>query len=154
MDFEEFKKLREQGEDAQEYYNEVITNLIADFCLGDNHGVETRFGKLWFTPDDILLLTKYTVIQTLNNVLDDIHTNILNKPTKPPKPKRTPIIQALRHEVFKRDGYRCTECGATNKEKMLHTDHIVPVSQGGTDEMDNLRTLCDDCNLSKSNRCW
>ena len=37
---------------------------------------------------------------------------------------------------------------------MLHCDHIISVAQGGTDEMDNLQTLCDDCNLAKSDKCW
>jgi 5-methylcytosine-specific restriction protein A len=70
------------------------------------------------------------------------------------KPKRNPIPPALRHEVFKRDGYRCVDCGATNKERTLHVDHIIPVSQGGSDELSNLQTLCDKCNFSKNNRAW
>ena len=68
--------------------------------------------------------------------------------------KRNPIDSRLRHECFKRDGYKCVECGATNKEKVLHCDHIIPVSQGGSDELDNLQTLCDDCNLAKSDKKW
>ena len=68
--------------------------------------------------------------------------------------KRTPIDSRLRHECFKRDNYTCKECGATNKEKTLHADHILPVSQGGNDELDNLQTLCDHCNLAKSNKKW
>ena len=67
---------------------------------------------------------------------------------------RNPLDTRLRHEVFKRDGYRCKECGATNKEIILHADHIIPVSQGGKDELDNLQTLCQDCNLAKSNKHW
>jgi len=68
--------------------------------------------------------------------------------------KRKPLDARLRHECFKRDSYRCKECGATNKEKMLCADHIVPVSQGGTDELDNLQTLCDDCNQAKYNKTY
>ena len=68
--------------------------------------------------------------------------------------QRNPIESRLRHEVFKRDKYRCVECGKTNKETSLHADHIVPVSQGGTDELDNLQTLCQACNLAKSNKAF
>jgi hypothetical protein len=68
--------------------------------------------------------------------------------------KRNPLDSRLRHECFKRDNYTCKECGATRKEKMLHCDHIIPVSQGGTDELSNLQTLCDDCNLAKSDKCF
>ena len=68
--------------------------------------------------------------------------------------KRNPIPPAFKHEVFLRDGFRCLECGATNKNSRLEIDHIVPVAQGGTDELSNLQTLCDDCNRAKSNRAW
>lgn len=74
--------------------------------------------------------------------------------TKSNKRKRNPIDSKLRHECFKRDNYRCLECGNTNKESQLHADHIIPVSQGGVDELDNLQTLCEVCNLAKSNKSW
>ncbi len=72
------------------------------------------------------------------------------------KKVRKPITSNLRHEVFKRDKFSCCDCGA-NKDKnnvMLHLDHIISVSQGGTDEFSNLQTLCNVCNMSKSNRTW
>ena len=77
----------------------------------------------------------------------------LNK-KKPAKQKRNPISKSIRHEVFKRDNYKCVECGATKEDIRLHVDHILPVSQGGNDELDNLQTLCETCNLAKSNRKW
>lgn len=67
---------------------------------------------------------------------------------------RTQITKSIRHEVLKRDGYKCKECGTTQKESTLHIDHITPVSEGGTDELSNFQTLCSTCNLSKSNRKW
>ena len=73
------------------------------------------------------------------------------KQGKKPKRKRTHIPKGMRHEVFKRDKYTCRECGASKSDGVvLHVDHIVPVSKGGSDELDNLQTLCSDCNLNKS----
>ena len=67
------------------------------------------------------------------------------------KRRRTNIPRGMRHEVFKRDNYTCVECGARKDDgATLHVDHIVPVSKGGSDELDNLQTLCSDCNLNKS----
>ena len=66
--------------------------------------------------------------------------------------KRNAITKSIRHEVFKRDKYKCVECGVTKKDATLHIDHIIPISDGGSDELDNLQTLCEACNLSKSNR--
>ena len=73
-----------------------------------------------------------------------------NKVTKS-KRRRTHIPRGLRKEVFKRDNYTCVECGARKSDgATLHVDHKIPVSKGGTDELDNLQTLCSDCNLNKS----
>ncbi len=68
--------------------------------------------------------------------------------------KRDPIDSKLRHECFKRDNYKCVECAKTKEKTTLHCDHIIPVSQGGFDELNNLQTLCQACNLAKSNKCW
>ena len=70
------------------------------------------------------------------------------------KPQRNPIPAALRHEVFRRDGYRCVECGASNNEATLEVDHIIPVIHGGSDELSNLQTLCLQCNRAKGTRTW
>jgi hypothetical protein len=49
--------------------------------------------------------------------------------------------------VFKRDRYRCRICRRSGVE--LEVDHILAVAQGGTDRLDNLQTLCFDCNRGK-----
>ena len=52
-----------------------------------------------------------------------------------------------------RDNYTCQICGATVKDGVkLHIDHIVPVSKGGTNDINNLQVLCKQCNLEKHNR--
>lgn len=55
----------------------------------------------------------------------------------------------LRAEVYKKDGYRCTNCYS---DRRLTVDHIIPWSLGGYTEYGNLQTLCKSCNSSKSNR--
>ena len=67
---------------------------------------------------------------------------------------RQPIPRQLRHEVFKRDGYRCRECGASKNETSLEIDHILPVAKGGTNDIDNLQTLCRECNRMKHTDEW
>ena len=59
----------------------------------------------------------------------------------------------IRFNVLKRDNYTCQICGATSKDgAKLHVDHIIPVSKGGKTIMSNLQTLCERCNLGKSNK--
>jgi 5-methylcytosine-specific restriction endonuclease McrA len=38
------------------------------------------------------------------------------------------------------------------KVLLLHVDHIKPRSLGGTNDPDNLQTLCRKCNIGKSNK--
>ena len=82
--------------------------------------------------------------------LDEYQEYWFKKESKP-KRRRTHIPRGMRHEVFKRDNYTCCECGARKSDgATLHIDHKIPVSKGGSDELDNLQTLCSDCNLNKS----
>lgn len=58
------------------------------------------------------------------------------------------IPPSIRSAVLDRDGHKCSYCGSTYN---LTIDHIIPVSKGGTSSIENLRTLCDQCNMSKGN---
>ncbi len=99
---------------------------------------------------------KYPIKKWVKKITEDWREKLKRKINGKPKlnNKRNPIDSRLRHECFKRDNYKCVECGGTNKDKILHADHILPVSQGGKDELDNLQTLCSECNLAKSNKNW
>jgi len=60
----------------------------------------------------------------------------------------------LRFRVMKRDNFACRACGASPALKpglLLHVDHIEPWSRGGETVEENLQTLCEGCNLGKSN---
>ncbi len=73
-------------------------------------------------------------------------------------------VKAVRHKkvplgdrwsVLKRDNYRCVVCGASpavDHSVRLEVDHIVPVAKGGSDDLGNLRTLCQNCNRGKSDK--
>lgn len=67
--------------------------------------------------------------------------------------QRRLMTDSLRYDIFARDGFRCQICGASAAEgAKLHVDHIFPVSKGGKTEPGNLQTLCERCNLGKSNK--
>ena len=63
--------------------------------------------------------------------------------------EREPIGKKLRFEVFKRDSFRCQYCGRGVPEVILEVDHITPVAEGGTNDIFNLITSCQDCNRGK-----
>jgi hypothetical protein len=69
------------------------------------------------------------------------------------KTNRDPSLR-LRFKVLSRDKFMCVQCGASpakNQKVVLHVDHIMPWSKGGKTEILNLQTLCEKCNLGKSN---
>jgi len=61
-------------------------------------------------------------------------------------PTRKPLTAAQRHEVFRRDGGRCTYHNESGKrcdsDRWVDIHHIHPVSQGGGNDPQNLTTLC------------
>ena len=56
----------------------------------------------------------------------------------------------VREQIKKRDGAICRYCGEHAPDG--HVDHVVPLSQGGTDGPDNLAWTCPACNLAKGAR--
>lgn len=67
-------------------------------------------------------------------------------------PKRKAISKTVRFEVFKRDSFACQYCGSAAPNALLRIDHIHPVAKGGTDDITNLITACQDCNAGKSDK--
>lgn len=77
--------------------------------------------------------------------------------------KRTPakvedkhkIPLGVRYNVLRRDHFKCVLCGnspAIDPKCKLHVDHILPFSKNGKTVKENLRTLCEYCNLGKSDK--
>ena len=62
------------------------------------------------------------------------------------------ISKRTRFEVFKRDSFKCQHCGKSSPDVVLHVDHIKPRASGGTNDLLNLVTACDTCNLGKSDK--
>jgi len=63
---------------------------------------------------------------------------------------RRVIPTAVKLVVWKRDGGKCSKCGANED---LHFDHIIPWSKGGSSTTpDNIQLLCGQHNLEKHDR--
>lgn len=62
---------------------------------------------------------------------------------------RRSLPKSLRFDVLERDGFTCQYCGARAPDVALHVDHIHPVVLGGGNDVANLITSCEDCNIGK-----
>lgn len=127
------------AENARRYYRDNAEKLSAD--QRKNRAKNPRFKELqsaasrrrrakirnqgfeFFTEKDVI--EKYGIVCHLcNNIID------LNAP---------------------RGGRGAGKLGL-NWQNGLHIDHVIPISKGGSDTLDNVRPSHAKCNLSKGNR--
>jgi hypothetical protein len=66
--------------------------------------------------------------------------------------RKRAIPLRVRYAIFLRDRFTCKLCGRCPSSSpcvVVHVDHIVPESKGGTLDPSNLRCVCEECNLGK-----
>lgn len=83
----------------------------------------------------------------VSNILESPITSVQIK-----EPDSREVRPGLRFKVFQRDRFRCVACGRSPALSLgveLHADHILAVANGGKTSIENLQTLCRECNLGK-----
>jgi len=61
--------------------------------------------------------------------------------------------QKLRKVILRRDSYLCQPCEREGKATPAQAvDHIRPKSQGGTDDYENLQSICSVCHNIKTQK--
>ncbi len=81
----------------------------------------------------------------LNRVAGDWQ---VNRGIGPEDRIRRELSQSKKRKILKRDNHICQYCGGEANQ----VDHIIPVSQGGTNKWSNLAAACWKCNRSKWDR--
>jgi hypothetical protein len=71
--------------------------------------------------------------------------------------KRVSIPEWVKKAVYHRDRGCCTYChrdlsGLINISSEEHFDHIVPLAEGGINDVTNIQLLCAECNLRKGKK--
>lgn len=134
------------------------------FILWQHYGRQPRRSELQHFPSTISQspynrrFGSWTA--SLKAFVDYANSSALESPVAIPKQEhdiapREPSLR-LRWKVLHRDHFTCCCCGRSPASTIgleLHVDHIIPWSKGGQTILENLRTLCSDCNLGKSNEC-
>lgn len=92
------------------------------------------------------------VLVSMADIVDDVIADMQRPPVRHEVVRqggREPLPKWLRVAVLKRDNFTCRWC--LTQGGRLEVDHVIPWSAGGPDASWNLRTLCWDCNQTRSN---
>jgi 5-methylcytosine-specific restriction endonuclease McrA len=66
--------------------------------------------------------------------------------------RRKPVIRFSRENVYARDQGRCQYCGKAVTRSEATYDHVVPRSQGGGTNWENIVIACVPCNRAKGGK--
>jgi len=142
--------------------------ITEDELLGEILRLWTELGRQPTTTDLKNGLSKYSrnrfnifggwsgalnrFVEWANNT-EFVSPEIMRKEQKAGRNTNREINLRLRFKVMQRDNFKCCVCGnapANDPSTILHIDHVMPWSKGGETVIENLQTLCQNCNLGKS----
>jgi 5-methylcytosine-specific restriction endonuclease McrA len=66
--------------------------------------------------------------------------------------KRFDYVPFSRANIYARDHHNCQYCNTHHATQDLTFDHVIPVSQGGRKDWENIVTCCVSCNRRKGGR--
>jgi hypothetical protein len=61
-------------------------------------------------------------------------------------------LSNIKENLLKKNNYKCFSCGGSISFNNSSIDHIIPLSNGGTNNEDNLALLCNKCNIFKADK--
>ncbi|HUD50376.1 homing endonuclease associated repeat-containing protein [Parvibaculum sp.] len=137
----------------------LFENLM---LLWEHYGRQPRRAELAYSPSKISQGAYRRRFRTWMDALTQFVVYANAQDARPPNPakaasghrtSRDPSLR-MRFRVLKRDNFSCRACGmspALRPGLSLHVDHIKAWSLGGETVDENLQTLCEPCNLGKSN---
>jgi 5-methylcytosine-specific restriction endonuclease McrA len=107
----------------------------------------------WFTE-----LQEFEDNENIKNTLalieQEIESKQRRKKAKASKAEKRREIRSnyekLLVQIGRRDGFACAQCGISAND--VQVDHIVPLAEGGSNDLDNLQLLCPACNSRKSDK--
>jgi len=138
----------------QPYYSDCV-KPVSKYCAGT---YEKRFGS-WRKALEAFVAyindesARTTFVEEIKN---GSGSSSAKEPTDIKAVKRATrtILWRLRFLVMRKDNFTCKNCGRSPAAELgviLHVDHKKAWSKGGLTTIENLQTLCQKCNIGKSN---
>jgi hypothetical protein len=154
--FERFQHYKDRNPSWIKVYNEVLENYefarLPDALKGQLISIwllaSRMDNKIPYDPDWVANKINATEPVDLTLLMDSGFIELASgdEPSVRASWPSRYIAKETRQAVLERDGHKCVRCSATER---LEIDHVIPISQGGTGEVDNLQVLCVSCNRKK-----
>ena len=161
--FKQFKLSNKRERSEYKLAVSVLESIKDDLSI---HNVYSDFEYEYLPDDEIVYMFTdesckgvgavafYHVNHDTLHLCETEHVKRLIQRVPKRQPARRPISLKQRFRILRRDNFTCQSCGASPAKDttvILEVDHIVTVSNGGTNDDSNLTTKCFDCNRGKSN---
>jgi len=62
------------------------------------------------------------------------------------------VTKKIKEQLLKQANGKCEYCGVEIDERIAMIDHNIPLSQGGSSDIDNLAIACPKCNILKADK--
>ena len=128
------------------------------------------FPKPWVSSAELLDLTEQKYFdRRVRELKDELGCDIENKYQKrfsgygwrlnsirlSPPIDREYLTQTQKDQLFKNSDYCCAICGVKIEAGVqgLQADHKIPLSRGGSNEIENWQPMCNNCNVGKRSAC-
>lgn len=126
------------------------TGKIIKFNIGDRKSgwelIKEKAYSAYLKTYKDSIENKETVLSNIKKEMEKRTPFLLNLLKEKPRSRNIPA--KVRYEVFQRDGGKCVFCGSNIN---IEFDHIIPFSKGGSNNTQNIRVLCQECNRRRGN---
>jgi 5-methylcytosine-specific restriction endonuclease McrA len=145
-------KYTESGNEYEVMEGWMVKGAIGDFGRGDYEDLmkvyRARQAALNYEKNREKRVQQATTYQKVN--IDRTRVRNRNRRARRVKAEGSHTLEETLELLDKQD-YKCNCCGEDIHEKR-HLDHIMPLSLGGSNWIENLQWLCPFCNSSKSDK--
>ena len=135
-----------------DYYTNITNNMVGKVLRGRSIVEKDKKGYMLsgfdsLTTDNIEVLKKLCLSK-----IDEFNVARGQDVWEHRRKSKGYVSGTVRYEVLKSAKYKCELCGISADVKALEVDHIVPRSNGGSDDITNFQALCYSCNATKRDR--
>lgn len=142
------------------YLIKNVENILITSVLLSRFSIKFYKNKIIIFENEVLNnLSEAKLKNRINTIINEKEKDktfklFLKLKTKNIKNRIRGINIKTRYKIFQKDNFTCNYCKSQGMRSggnaILTIDHIIPIQYGGSNEENNLQTLCIKCNIKKS----